>query len=336
MRARAHSRDEGGFGRVAATSLVMLAMLSGIVLMVLGAVGHMATLPSPSLANLGSPVARERHLAERRHPESGFAALGSGAASRSSSHRSHDGQDAVGDGSMTLDELRASLRGDVTTDVSWSDRSDTATGASLGSKPRRRWPFGANGRDEKKGESRAHGKRHRYRNERLDEASKTRGDDDLLDVMKRGYREAEEAGLSGKDTKPYDPATVDAETEYRTKSGRARLETKFINPRALNSTADTGRLRRLGRTLYLDGEPWLMRALCYSPIPVGWDPDWFEPYGDFFTSEFAGIYERDIPLMAAAGVNTLRVYTQALAQTHALLRFVPQVRYRRRGWVRVR
>ena len=316
MRARAHSRDEGGFGRVAATSLVMLAMLSGIVLMVLGAVGHMATLPSPSLANLGSPVARERHLAERRHPESGFAALGSGAASRSSSHRSHDGQDAVGDGSMTLDELRASLRGDVTTDVSWSDRSDTATGASLGSKPRRRWPFGANGRDEKKGESRAHGKRHRYRNERLDEASKTRGDDDLLDVMKRGYREAEEAGLSGKDTKPYDPATVDAETEYRTKSGRARLETKFINPRALNSTADTGRLRRLGRTLYLDGEPWLMRALCYSPIPVGWDPDWFEPYGDFFTSEFAGIYERDIPLMAAAGVNTLRVYTLKHSHRH--------------------
>jgi hypothetical protein len=120
----------------------MLAMLSGIVLMVLGAVGHMATLPSPSLANLGSPVTRERHLAERRHPESGFAALGSGAASRSSSHRSHDGQDAVGDGSMTLDELRESLRGDVTTDVSWSDRSDTATGASLGSKPRRRWGVG--------------------------------------------------------------------------------------------------------------------------------------------------------------------------------------------------
>ena len=153
-KASQHSRSPS---RVAATSLVMLAMLSGIVLMVLGAVGHMATLPSPSLANLGSPVARERHLAERRHPESGFAALGSGAASRSSSHRSHDGQDAVGDGSMTLDELRASLRGDVTTDVSWSDRSDTATGASLGSKPRRRWPFGANGRDEKKGESMAHG-----------------------------------------------------------------------------------------------------------------------------------------------------------------------------------
>ena len=23
-------------------------------------------------------------------------------------------------------------------------------------------------------------------------------------------------------------------------------------------------------------------------LPVGWDPDWFEPYGDFFTSEYAG------------------------------------------------
>ena len=140
-----------------------------------------------------------------------------------------------------------------------------------------------------------------------------------MDVRKRGYREAEENGLGGgRDSLAYVPAKVDAETEYRTRSGRARLESKFIRPRALNFTEDTGRLRRLGRTLYLDGEPWLMRALCYSPIPVGWDPDWFEPYGDFFTSEYAGIYERDIPLIAAAGVNTLRIYTQALAQALAL------------------
>ena len=136
--------------------------------------------------------------------------------------------------------------------------------------------------------------------------------------MKRGYREAEENGLGGgRDAQPYDPAKVDAETEYRTRSGRARLETKFIRPRALNFTEDTGRLRRLGRTLYLDGEPWLMRALCYSPIPVGWDPDWFEPYGDFFTSEYAGIYERDIPLIAAAGVNTLRIYTLKHSHRHS-------------------
>ena len=66
----------------------------------------------------------------------------------------------------------------------------------------------------------------------------------------------------------------------------------------------------------LSGKPWLMRALCYSPVPVGWDPDWFEPYGDFFTSEYAGIYERDIPLMAAAGVNALRIYTLKFSHRH--------------------
>ena len=93
----------------------------------------------------------------------------------------------------------------------------------------------------------------------------------------------------------YDPAFVDSELEYRTRAGRKRLVEEFLNPPALEYTADTGRLRRLGRTLYLDGKPWLMRAPCYSPVPVGWDPDWFEPYGDFFTSEYAGIHERDIP-----------------------------------------
>ena len=61
MRGRAHSRDEGGFGRVVAASAVLLALLSGIVVMMLGAVGHMARMTSPGLANLGSPAARERN-----------------------------------------------------------------------------------------------------------------------------------------------------------------------------------------------------------------------------------------------------------------------------------
>ena len=75
-------------------------------------------------------------------------------------------------------------------------------------------------------------------------------------------------------------------------------------------------MRKLGRTIYLDGKPFLMRATCFSPVPVGWDPDWFEPYGDFFTSDYAGIYERDIPLIAAAGINTLRINTLKFSHRH--------------------
>lgn len=122
-------------------------------------------------------------------------------------------------------------------------------------------------------------------------------------------------GLALTDEAIYDPAFVDDEYEHGKRSGR-ELVKRFLNPPMLNTTWDTGRMRRLGRTLYLDGKPWLMRAVCYSPVPVGWDPDWFEPYGDFFTNDYAGIFERDIPLMAAAGVNTMRIYTLKFSKRH--------------------
>ena len=223
-----------------------------------------------------------------------------GAAAHFGSFDWSDRRDAVGDddwdlGSVTtgdasekervsLEELRASLAGDVTADFDWS-------GAEL---PRL-------GQDVATGERRERGS-----------------------GGKRRDADAEADGADADDTKVdpgasalwYDPAFVDAETEYRTRSGHEKMVREFLNPPALNYTANTGRLRRLGRTLYLDGKPWLMRALCYSPVPVGWDPDWFEPYGDFFTSEYAGIYERDIPLIAAAGINTLRIYTLKYSHRH--------------------
>jgi len=122
-------------------------------------------------------------------------------------------------------------------------------------------------------------------------------------------------GLALSDDEIYDPAFVDDEYEHGRRSGQ-ELVKRFLDPPLLNSTWNTGRLRRLGRTLYLDGKPWLMRAVCYSPVPVGWDPDWFEPYGDFFTNDYAGIFERDLPLMAAAGVNTIRIYTLKFSKRH--------------------
>ncbi len=185
---------------------------------------------------------------------------------------------------VDLEDLRSRLRGEVTTDFTWGG----------GELPRL-------GQDVATGERRERGRGR----ERRRGGSDGDGDDE----------DEDEDALSSFEW--YDPAFVDAEIEYRTRSGHAKMVEEFLNPPALNFTADTGRLRRLGRTLYLDGKPWLMRALCYSPVPVGWDPDWFEPYGDFFTSEYAGIYERDIPLIAAAGINTLRIYTLKYSHRHA-------------------
>ena len=41
------------------------------------------------------------------------------------------------------------------------------------------------------------------------------------------------------------------------------------------------RLQRAGRGLWLDGQPMLLRAICYSPVPVGQDPGYGEPWGDY-------------------------------------------------------
>ena len=52
--------------------------------------------------------------------------------------------------------------------------------------------------------------------------------------------------------------------------------------------------------------PFLVRGVCYSPVPIGEDPGYAKPYGDYFTTQYARIFERDLALMAAMGANTVR------------------------------
>ena len=54
------------------------------------------------------------------------------------------------------------------------------------------------------------------------------------------------------------------------------------------------RLQRVAGTfgLQLDCSPWLMRAICYSPVPFGMDPGYSEPWGDLFTDEYEGLWRR--------------------------------------------
>lgn len=61
------------------------------------------------------------------------------------------------------------------------------------------------------------------------------------------------------------------------------------------------------RGVTVNGAPFFGRGVCYSPVPWGGSPNW-EPYGDFMFSTWSGIWQRDIPLMRAAGINLIRVY----------------------------
>ena len=64
-----------------------------------------------------------------------------------------------------------------------------------------------------------------------------------------------------------------------------------------------------GGQLLANGNPFLIKGVIYSPVPIGDDPDTMPPYGDYFTPEYSNIYNRDLPLLRQMGANTLRLWT---------------------------
>ena len=58
--------------------------------------------------------------------------------------------------------------------------------------------------------------------------------------------------------------------------------------------------------LLVNGEPFTIKGVDYSPVPIGVDPETTSPYGDYFTPNYSPIYERDLPLLRQMGANTIR------------------------------
>ena len=63
-----------------------------------------------------------------------------------------------------------------------------------------------------------------------------------------------------------------------------------------------------GRQILVDGAPFTIKGVGYSPVPIGIDPETTPPYGDYFTSNYSPIYERDLPLLRQMGANTIRLW----------------------------
>jgi len=66
-------------------------------------------------------------------------------------------------------------------------------------------------------------------------------------------------------------------------------------------------VERNGRQILVDGAPFTIKGVVYSPVPIGIDPETTPPYGDYFTSDHSAIYDRDLPLLRQMGVNTIRI-----------------------------
>jgi hypothetical protein len=62
-----------------------------------------------------------------------------------------------------------------------------------------------------------------------------------------------------------------------------------------------------GKQLLVNGTPFTVKGVVYSPTPVGDDPDQ-APFGDYFTNTYSGIHGRDLPVLRNLKANAVRLY----------------------------
>jgi hypothetical protein len=73
---------------------------------------------------------------------------------------------------------------------------------------------------------------------------------------------------------------------------------------------------QLSSTLLVNGVAFPIRGINYSPVPPTENVNW-APFGDYFTVDYAYQWERDLPIMKAMGVNTIRLYSWDVGMDHS-------------------
>jgi hypothetical protein len=71
-----------------------------------------------------------------------------------------------------------------------------------------------------------------------------------------------------------------------------------------------------GRQILVNGQPLVVRGVCYQPTPIGENPSQAPPWGDYCSLAWRSIYERDLPNLRRMGANVVRVYSWDHAASH--------------------
>lgn len=71
-----------------------------------------------------------------------------------------------------------------------------------------------------------------------------------------------------------------------------------------------------GRQILKDGAAFTVKGVCYNPTPIGDNGFTRAPNGDYFTSKYAAIQDRDLPLLREMGANVVRIYGWAPTADH--------------------
>jgi len=62
-----------------------------------------------------------------------------------------------------------------------------------------------------------------------------------------------------------------------------------------------------GFQIQLNGQPFIIKGMNYSPVPIGTAPG-NVPYGDYFVSDYANVWQPDIDNIRQAGINVIKLY----------------------------
>lgn len=68
--------------------------------------------------------------------------------------------------------------------------------------------------------------------------------------------------------------------------------------------------------IFVDNAPFFVKGVAYSPVPISHSPVWHPPFGDYFTSQYADIWNRDFASIKSMGANVVRVYGWNNSQDH--------------------
>jgi hypothetical protein len=62
-----------------------------------------------------------------------------------------------------------------------------------------------------------------------------------------------------------------------------------------------------GFQIKLNGQPFVIKGMNYSPVPIGAAPR-YTPYGDFFIPYYANVWKPDVDKIREAGINVIKLY----------------------------
>jgi len=71
--------------------------------------------------------------------------------------------------------------------------------------------------------------------------------------------------------------------------------------------AENTRVKAAGYDLLLDGKPFVIKGMNYSPVPIGAAPRYI-PYGDYFIPYYANVWKLDLDKMREAGINVIKLH----------------------------